>query len=344
MPPPASRSARSHQSTRCSCGREYRTPPGRRRRRGVGGYTPGDDRLDARPDRALDRPAHRLLVRGHVRPRPRGDLRRRGARGAPAGPRHRPPRQRHHHRRRGGADRRPPLPRHRPVGPLQGRPAGDRPAAVQRPRRLRRDRHRLRGGDPLRPLEAPAVPGLGRRGGARPPRRCRPSARWGNFFNQELYGPPTDLPWGIAIDVRQPDGDVGLPAARHDAGRRPLPPALPLRVALRARSARSSSSSSPAGSARCGPGDLVLLFFAWYGTTRFLLEPLRTNNWTFVGDRRSPRSSAGPSSSGRWRSSPGATGPGRPTGPPTAAAATAAGAGRGARRPPDAAADATPPG
>ncbi len=24
--------------------------------------------------------------------------------------------------------------------------------------------------------------------------------RWGNFFNQELYGPPTDLPWGIAIE------------------------------------------------------------------------------------------------------------------------------------------------
>jgi phosphatidylglycerol:prolipoprotein diacylglycerol transferase len=24
--------------------------------------------------------------------------------------------------------------------------------------------------------------------------------RWGNFVNQELYGPPTDLPWGIPID------------------------------------------------------------------------------------------------------------------------------------------------
>jgi phosphatidylglycerol---prolipoprotein diacylglyceryl transferase len=24
--------------------------------------------------------------------------------------------------------------------------------------------------------------------------------RWGNFINQELYGPPTDLPWGIFID------------------------------------------------------------------------------------------------------------------------------------------------
>ena len=25
--------------------------------------------------------------------------------------------------------------------------------------------------------------------------------RWGNFINQELYGPPTDLPWGILIDA-----------------------------------------------------------------------------------------------------------------------------------------------
>ena len=24
--------------------------------------------------------------------------------------------------------------------------------------------------------------------------------RWGNYFNQELYGMPTDLPWGIYID------------------------------------------------------------------------------------------------------------------------------------------------
>ncbi len=26
--------------------------------------------------------------------------------------------------------------------------------------------------------------------------------RWGNFINQELYGPPTDLPWGILIEGR----------------------------------------------------------------------------------------------------------------------------------------------
>ncbi|WP_447407723.1 prolipoprotein diacylglyceryl transferase family protein, partial [Clostridium perfringens] len=25
--------------------------------------------------------------------------------------------------------------------------------------------------------------------------------RFGNWFNQELYGRPTDLPWGLEIDV-----------------------------------------------------------------------------------------------------------------------------------------------
>jgi phosphatidylglycerol---prolipoprotein diacylglyceryl transferase len=31
--------------------------------------------------------------------------------------------------------------------------------------------------------------------------------RWGNYFNQELYGQPTNLPWGIPISplLRQPD-------------------------------------------------------------------------------------------------------------------------------------------
>lgn len=33
--------------------------------------------------------------------------------------------------------------------------------------------------------------------------------RWGNYFNQELFGRPTDLPWGLEIDpARRPDGYV----------------------------------------------------------------------------------------------------------------------------------------
>jgi prolipoprotein diacylglyceryl transferase len=31
--------------------------------------------------------------------------------------------------------------------------------------------------------------------------------RWGNYFNQELFGKPTDLPWGLEIDpANRPDG------------------------------------------------------------------------------------------------------------------------------------------
>lgn len=32
--------------------------------------------------------------------------------------------------------------------------------------------------------------------------------RWGNWFNQELYGRATDLPWGLEIHKIEPDGSV----------------------------------------------------------------------------------------------------------------------------------------
>ena len=108
-------------------------------------------------------------------------------------------------------------------------------------------------------------------------------ARWGNFFNQELYGPPTNLPWGIAIQCAN---RTQVWACPQDGGTTPVDAhfvplflyesisgligaVVLILLARRVRSLR--------------PGDLVLLFFAWYGTTRFLLEPLRTNNWLLGG-------------------------------------------------------------
>jgi prolipoprotein diacylglyceryl transferase len=35
--------------------------------------------------------------------------------------------------------------------------------------------------------------------------------RWGNYFNNELFGLPTDLPWGLEISVGNPAKPVGLP-------------------------------------------------------------------------------------------------------------------------------------
>jgi phosphatidylglycerol:prolipoprotein diacylglycerol transferase len=107
-------------------------------------------------------------------------------------------------------------------------------------------------------------------------------ARWGNFFNQELYGPPTKLPWGIAIECANrtetwacpPVGTTPVdahfvPLFLYESLSGLVGAVILLMLARRVRFLR--------------PGDIVLLFFAWYGTTRFLLEPLRTNNWTLNG-------------------------------------------------------------
>jgi phosphatidylglycerol:prolipoprotein diacylglycerol transferase len=106
--------------------------------------------------------------------------------------------------------------------------------------------------------------------------------RWGNFFNQELYGPPTTLPWGIPIDCAHRVADWACGPAYPEATTRFHPLFLYESVAgfaglafllfLRARFHH-----------RLRPGDLLLVFFIWYGIIRFSLETLRTGNWTFFG-------------------------------------------------------------
>jgi hypothetical protein len=106
--------------------------------------------------------------------------------------------------------------------------------------------------------------------------------RWGNYFNQELYGPPTTLPWGIPIDCAHRLQDVYPCSALPEATTRFQPLFL------------YESLSGIVGAlflywlgsryrARLRPGDLLLVFFIWYGATRFVLENLRVDNWTFFG-------------------------------------------------------------
>ena len=157
-------------------------------------------------------------------------------------------------------------------------------------------------------------------------------ARWGNFFNQELYGPPTNLPWGIAIECANRTQTWACPV---DGGTTPVDAhfvplflyeslsgvvgaVVLLMLARRARFLR--------------PGDIVLFFFAWYGTTRFVLEPLRTNNWTLGGIPTASIISAalvvGALLTLAWRHRPGAAAndrrPAEPPGPAAAAAAPSA--------------------
>ena len=39
--------------------------------------------------------------------------------------------------------------------------------------------------------------------------------RWGNYFNQELYGKPTDLPWGLEIDPAHRPAEFAGSATFH---------------------------------------------------------------------------------------------------------------------------------
>jgi phosphatidylglycerol---prolipoprotein diacylglyceryl transferase len=110
--------------------------------------------------------------------------------------------------------------------------------------------------------------------------------RLGNFFNQELYGPPTDLPWGIAIQCQHRVAPYLCPAGSDPnatLGQHFQPlflyeavSALIGLVFLLWLGRRFSN--------RLRAGDLLLIFFIWYGTTRFLLEFMRSGyNWTLGG-------------------------------------------------------------
>jgi phosphatidylglycerol:prolipoprotein diacylglycerol transferase len=105
-------------------------------------------------------------------------------------------------------------------------------------------------------------------------------ARWGNFFNQELYGPPTTLPWGIPIECAHriaaypcgtfPDTTRFHPLFLYESLSGVLGAIALIWLGFRLRS-------------WLRPGDLILVFFTWYGITRFGLETLRQDNWTFFG-------------------------------------------------------------
>jgi phosphatidylglycerol:prolipoprotein diacylglycerol transferase len=110
-------------------------------------------------------------------------------------------------------------------------------------------------------------------------------ARWGNFANQELYGPPTTAPWGIAIQCQNRVAAYACPAGSDPLaalGQHFLPLFLYESISGLVGAAVLLWIARRFGP-RLRPGDIALLFFIWYATTRFLLEPLRADNWTFFG-------------------------------------------------------------
>ena len=101
--------------------------------------------------------------------------------------------------------------------------------------------------------------------------------RLGNFFNQELYGPPTTLPWGIAIDCVH--RVVEYPCTAFPLADTHFHP-LFLYESLSAAAGLAVLlwlSRRPPKWLRVG--DLMPITVIWIGAVRFLLEFLRIGNW-----------------------------------------------------------------
>ena len=110
--------------------------------------------------------------------------------------------------------------------------------------------------------------------------------RWGNFFNQELYGPPTNLPWGIAIDCAHRIGDHGIaqwPCPQFPAETTAFQPLFLYESVSGLIGAAVLLMLARRFGPRMRPGDLFLVWGMWYAAVRFGLETFREGNWTLGG-------------------------------------------------------------
>ena len=106
--------------------------------------------------------------------------------------------------------------------------------------------------------------------------------RWGNYINQELYGPPTTLPWGIPIDA-----EYRLPQfanlSRYPVETTRFHPVflyeslwnLAAFIALIVVARRFKD--------RLVDGDIVSLYLILYGLGRLFIEALRPDAWLVGG-------------------------------------------------------------
>lgn len=91
--------------------------------------------------------------------------------------------------------------------------------------------------------------------------------RWGNYFNQELFGTPTDLPWGLEIDPENrpaayPDAETFHPTFLYESLLNVGLVFVIIWAGNRFPSLR---------------GRLVGLYFMGYGVIRFSMELIRTD-------------------------------------------------------------------
>lgn len=106
--------------------------------------------------------------------------------------------------------------------------------------------------------------------------------RWGNFVNQELYGPPTTLPWGIPIDAAHRYGAF-TDLAQYPVETTRFHPDFLYESVLNIIGFVVLVLVARKFAQRLKEGDLILLYMIWYPIVRILVESLRPDAWTVGG-------------------------------------------------------------
>ena len=91
--------------------------------------------------------------------------------------------------------------------------------------------------------------------------------RFGNWFNRELYGTPTDLPWGLEIESTNPAYPIGLPEGTL------FHPTFLYEVVWNLAGVVVLLAASHF--LRLQWGKVLGLYLVWYGTGRMVFESIR---------------------------------------------------------------------
>jgi phosphatidylglycerol:prolipoprotein diacylglycerol transferase len=101
--------------------------------------------------------------------------------------------------------------------------------------------------------------------------------RWGNFVNQELYGPPTTLPWGLKID------EFHRIPPFNDLSQYPLTtrfhPDFLYESLWNLAGVVLILVAGRKWAGKLREGDLFLFYLIWYPVGRLWVESLRPDAW-----------------------------------------------------------------
>jgi phosphatidylglycerol:prolipoprotein diacylglycerol transferase len=106
--------------------------------------------------------------------------------------------------------------------------------------------------------------------------------RWGNYLNQELFGHPTTLPWGVTIDAAHRFGTPFADLTEYPLGTRFHPIFLYESIGNLVNLAILMYISRRFAD-RLRDGDLILLYGVLYPVLRLFYEAQRWDAWKIAG-------------------------------------------------------------